>query len=106
MIWILRKTIIFPKLRPRSLPAQQAETAIANEMLNCMICLAKPISGKVPAAFPPTKLTATSVCLNFVADLDDGKTHPLDGHCRTHVFDSGSAVRRVALFHRRVHAGR
>jgi hypothetical protein len=42
----------------------------------------------------------------FVAGLDDGKTHPLGRHGGTHVFGSGSAVRWVARFHRRVHAGR
>jgi hypothetical protein len=38
------KTITGPKLRARSLPAQQGETAIAVEVLNQMIRIAKPPS--------------------------------------------------------------
>ena len=42
------KAIIGPKLRARSLPAQQGEAAIAVEVLNRMIRAAKPISVRVP----------------------------------------------------------
>ena len=42
------KAIIGPKLRARSLPAQQGETAIAVEVLNQMIRVAKPISIRAP----------------------------------------------------------
>ncbi len=38
------KGLIGPKLRARSLPAQQGETAIAAEVLNRMIRVAKPTS--------------------------------------------------------------
>ncbi|HVI79062.1 MAG TPA: hypothetical protein VM715_13035 [Candidatus Acidoferrum sp.] len=38
------KAIIGPKLRARSMPAQQGETAIAIEVLNQMIRVAEPIS--------------------------------------------------------------
>ena len=38
------KAIIGPKLRARSLPAQQAEAATAAEVLNPMIRAAKPAS--------------------------------------------------------------
>ena len=38
------KGLIGPKLRARSLPAQQGETAIAVAVLNRMIRVAKPIS--------------------------------------------------------------
>ena len=42
------KTIIGPKLRARILPAQQGETAIATEVLNRMIRVAKPVSIRAP----------------------------------------------------------
>ena len=38
------KAIIGPRLRARSLPAQQGEAAIAVEVLNRMIRVAKPVS--------------------------------------------------------------
>jgi hypothetical protein len=41
------KAIIGPKLRARSLPAQQGEAAIAVGVLNCMIRTARPISVRV-----------------------------------------------------------
>ena len=41
------KAIIGPKLRARSLPAQQGEAAMAAEVLNRMIRAAKPISVRV-----------------------------------------------------------
>ena len=41
------KAIIGPKLRARTLPAQQGETAIAVQVLNRMIRAAKPISVRV-----------------------------------------------------------
>ena len=41
------KAIIGPKLRGRSLPAQQGEAAIAVEVLNRMIRVAKPVSTRV-----------------------------------------------------------
>ncbi len=41
------KAIIGPKLRARILPAQQGEAAIAAEVLNRMIRVAKPISIRV-----------------------------------------------------------
>jgi hypothetical protein len=41
------EAIIGPKLRARSLPAQQGEAAIAVETLNRMIRAAKPISVRV-----------------------------------------------------------
>ena len=41
------KGLIGPKLRARGLPAQQGETAIAVEVLNRMIRVAKPISVRV-----------------------------------------------------------
>jgi hypothetical protein len=41
------KAIIGPKLRARRLPAQQSEVAIAAEVLNRMIRVAKPISARV-----------------------------------------------------------
>jgi hypothetical protein len=41
------KAIIGPKLRARGLPAQRGETAIAVEVLNRMIRVAKPISMRV-----------------------------------------------------------
>jgi len=41
------KAIIGPKLRARSLPAQQGEVAVAAEVLNRMIRVAKPISIRV-----------------------------------------------------------
>jgi hypothetical protein len=42
------KAIIGPKLRARILPAQQGETAIATEVLNRMIRVAKPVSIRAP----------------------------------------------------------
>ena len=42
------KAIIGPKLRTRILPAQQGETAIATEVLNRMIRVAKPVSIRAP----------------------------------------------------------
>jgi hypothetical protein len=42
------KAIIGPKLRARILPAQQGETAIATEVLNRMIRIAKPVSIRAP----------------------------------------------------------
>jgi hypothetical protein len=39
-----REAIIEPKLRARILPAQRGETAIAAEVLNRMIRVAKPAS--------------------------------------------------------------
>ena len=41
------KAIIGPKLRGRGLPAQQGEAAIAVEVLNRMIRVAKPVSIRV-----------------------------------------------------------
>jgi hypothetical protein len=41
------KAIIGPKLRTRSLPAQQGEVAVATEVLNRMIGVAKPTSIRV-----------------------------------------------------------
>ena len=41
------KAIIGPKLRARGLPAQQGEAAIAVEVLNRMIRVAKPISARI-----------------------------------------------------------
>jgi Transposase DDE domain len=41
------KAIIGPKLRARSLPAQQGEVAVAAEVLNRMIRVAKPVSVRV-----------------------------------------------------------
>ena len=41
------KAIIGPKLRGRSLPAQQGEAAMATEVLNRMIRVAKPVSIRV-----------------------------------------------------------
>jgi hypothetical protein len=41
------KAITGPKLRGRSLPAQQGEAAIAVEVLNRMIRVAKPVSVRV-----------------------------------------------------------
>jgi hypothetical protein len=41
------KAIIGPKLRARGLPAQQGEAAIAVEVLNRMIRVAKPLSVRV-----------------------------------------------------------
>ena len=41
------KAIIGPKLRARSLPAQQGEAALAAEVLNRMIRVAEPISVRV-----------------------------------------------------------
>ena len=41
------KAIIGPKLRARSLPAQQGEAAIAVGVLNRMIRVAKPVSVRV-----------------------------------------------------------
>jgi hypothetical protein len=41
------KAIIGPKLRARLLPAQQGEVAVAAEVLNRMICAAKPVSTRV-----------------------------------------------------------
>ena len=41
------KAIIGPKLRARGLPAQQGEVAIASEVLNRMIRVAKPVSIRV-----------------------------------------------------------
>ena len=41
------KAIIGPKLRARGLPAQQGEVAIAVEVLNRMIRVAKPVSIRV-----------------------------------------------------------
>ena len=38
------KAIIGPKLRARILPAQQGEVAVAAEVLNRMIRVAKPVS--------------------------------------------------------------
>ena len=43
-----RKAIIGPKLRARILPAQQGETAIATEVLNRVIRVAKPVSIRAP----------------------------------------------------------
>ena len=42
------KAIIGPKLRARILPAQRGETAIAAEVLNRMIRVAKPASIHAP----------------------------------------------------------
>src|SRR3954454_9501563 len=42
------KAIIGPKLRARILPAQLRETAIATEVLNRMIRVAKPVSIRAP----------------------------------------------------------
>jgi hypothetical protein len=44
---IIGKAIIGPKLRARILPAQQGEAAMAAEVLNRMIRVAKPISIRV-----------------------------------------------------------
>ncbi len=41
------KHLIGPKLRPRSLPAQRGEVAIAVAVLNTMIRTAKPVSVRV-----------------------------------------------------------
>ena len=41
------KAIIGPKLRARTLPTQQGEAAIAVEVLNRMIRVAKPVSVRV-----------------------------------------------------------
>lgn len=41
------KGIIGPKLRARRLPAQQSEVAIAAEVLNRMVRVAKPVSARV-----------------------------------------------------------
>jgi hypothetical protein len=41
------KGIIGPKLRARLLPAQQGEVAVAAEVLNRMIRVAKPVSTRV-----------------------------------------------------------
>ncbi len=41
------KAIIGPRLRARTLPAQQGETAIAVQVLNRMIQVAKPVSVRV-----------------------------------------------------------
>ncbi len=41
------KAIIGPKLRARTLPAQRGEAAIAAEVLNRMIRVAKPVSIRV-----------------------------------------------------------
>jgi hypothetical protein len=41
------KAIIGPKLRARILPAQQGEAAMATEVLNRMIRVAKPISMRI-----------------------------------------------------------
>jgi hypothetical protein len=41
------KALIGPRLRARSLPAQQGEAAIAVGVLNCMIRAAKPIAVRV-----------------------------------------------------------
>ena len=41
------KGIIGPKLRARLLPAQQGEVAVAAEVLNRMIRVAKPVSSRV-----------------------------------------------------------
>ena len=41
------KAIIGPKLRARILPAQQSEAAMATEVLNRMIRVAKPVSTRV-----------------------------------------------------------
>jgi hypothetical protein len=41
------KGLIGPKLRARSLPAQQGEAAVAAEVLNRMIHAAKPVSIRV-----------------------------------------------------------
>ncbi len=41
------KAIIGPKLRARLLPAQQGEAAVAAEVLNRMIRVAKPVSTRI-----------------------------------------------------------